>query len=215
MVNLWRAISSCCIALRSLFTSHGPLYLTGVSMRLSHPTDKAKTAVRLMLFRLLRETCVWVWLAPLCLHRETSKSTDSDNIPSFDLALVVLKRACFFPFSELWNHWPISSIPGQTSSEALWEGTSELALQQNFTPFDYSMCLWRKAILKVRGSLRPSLYEKWLNTLQKMQKQTNQTVVITVGEEVGHKSEARDMVSRLHFDTVQISCNSRHTWFIY
>ena len=88
----------------------GPLCLTGVSTRLSHPTDNAKIAVHLMLFRLLRETFVWVWLAPLsvCLHRKTSIKVGGDKIPpSFDLVLVVLKSACFFPFSELWNHWHI------------------------------------------------------------------------------------------------------------
>lgn len=98
----------------------GPLCLTGVAMRLSHPTDNAKIAVHLMLFRLLRETFVWVWLAPLsvCLHRKTG-----DKIPpSFDLVLVVLKSACFSLFLN-FGIIDISSTPGQTdllnSSEAL------------------------------------------------------------------------------------------------
>lgn len=150
----------------------GLLYLTGVSMRLSHPTDNAKIAVHLMLFRLLRETFVWVWLAPLsvCLHRKTSIKVGGDKIPpSFDLVLVVLKSACFSLFLN-FGIIDISSTPGQTdllnSSEALWEGIriSELAL---LTAEFYSFCLW-KAILNVQGSLRPSLYEKGYNTLQKM-----------------------------------------------
>lgn len=122
----------------------GLLYLTGVSMRLSHPTDNAKIAVHLMLFRLLRETFVWVWLAPLsvCLHRKTSIKVGGDKIPpSFDLVLVVLKSACFSLFLN-FGIIDISSTPGQTdllnSSEALWEGISELAL---LTAEFYSFCL--------------------------------------------------------------------------
>ena len=48
-----------------------------------------------------------------------------------------------------------------------------------------------------------------------MYKQTNQTFVIAASDEVGDNSEASDIGSRLHFDTVLLSCNSRHTWFIY
>lgn len=122
----------------------GLLYLTGVSMRLSHPTDNAKIAVHLMLFRLLRETFVWIWLASLsvCLHRKTSIKVGGDKIPpSFDLVLVVLKSACFSLFLN-FGIIDISSTPGQTdllnSSEALWEGLSELAL---LTAEFYSFCL--------------------------------------------------------------------------
>lgn len=39
-----------------------------------------------------------------------------------------------------------------------------------------------------------------------MQKQTNQTLAISASDEVGNNSEACDMSSRLHFDTLLLSC---------
>lgn len=123
----------------------GPLCLTGVSMRLSHPTDNAKIpliphAVSPPPWNL----CLGLARTPLSLSSSWNLKVGGDNIPSFDLVLVVLKRACF-PLFLNFGIADISSAPGQTdllnSSEALWEGTSELALQQNFTPFVYSECV--------------------------------------------------------------------------
>jgi len=78
---------------------------------------------------------------PLSLSSSWNLKVGGDNIPSFDLVLVVLKRVVFSLFLN-FGIIDVSSTPGQTdllnSSEALWDGTSELALQQNFTPFVYS-----------------------------------------------------------------------------
>lgn len=70
---------------------------------------------------------------PLSLSSSWNLKVGGDNIPSFDLVLVVLKRACFFPFSELWNHWHIINTRANRPFEFLrGAGTSRISSTAEF-----------------------------------------------------------------------------------